>query len=224
MENVSEIVASSITRNLETLERISSNTQNVTTVGFKSRLHSESSSESTSMAQAIDMSQGELRQTHRSLDLAIKGSGWFLLKQDDSLYLTRNGQFRLTGNGQVIDAKGRILQGQNGDLFLDSSNVSVSSNGEISDLNGSLDRLLLVSPTATTKGQYVGGEWHVSPSTTLDIDSSSQVLQGYLEQSNVDPSTEVLEMMSARRHVETMQKTLVAYNETLGKAISELGK
>ncbi|MBE1277696.1 flagellar hook-basal body complex protein [Enterovibrio baiacu] len=223
MENVSEIVASSITRNLDALERISNNTQNVTTVGFKSRLHGQSS-ESTSMATSIDMSQGELRQTNRSLDLAINGSAWFVLKQGDSLYLSRNGQFRLTGNGQVIDGKGRILQGQNGDVFLDSSNVSISGSGEISDLNGALDQLLLVSPSAMTKGQYIGGEWHVNPSTTLDFDASSTVLQGYLEQSNVDPSTEVLEMMSARRHVETMQKTIVAYNETLGKAISELGK
>nr|WP_254388716.1 flagellar basal body rod C-terminal domain-containing protein [Vibrio cholerae] len=68
------------------------------------------------------------------------------------------------------------------------------------------------------------GNIYFDRSPRLDIDEKSKVLQGYLEQSNVDPSTEIIDLMNAKRHIQTMQKSLAAYDQVIKKAISELGK
>lgn len=228
MDKISEIVASSISRDLAEVNRISTNTQNVTTVGFKALLDVQAdSSEKPSAIQAakmLNMSQGELRQTERTLDFAIHGDGWFVLKRGNVSYLTRNGQFQLDKNGYVTDSKGYRLQGSGGDIRLEDTRVSVSRMGNISAQDREVDNILLVTTGNIKPDQYQGGNILLKRSPQLTVNSDSKILQGYLEQSNVEPSAEVVAMMAASRHVQTMQKSLAAYDQVLKKAISELGK
>ena len=55
--------------------------------------------------------QGSFETSSNSLDLAIDGSGFFIVNNGTGNFYTRNGQFRLNDNGQVQLISGQILQG-----------------------------------------------------------------------------------------------------------------
>lgn len=51
---------------------------------------------------SINFAQGELRQTGRDLDLAIDGSGFFVLLDGDQTYYTRTGSFLVNDEGDIV--------------------------------------------------------------------------------------------------------------------------
>lgn len=55
-------------------------------------------------------SQGNVEYTDNSTDLAITGQGFFVVEDDKGRYLTRNGQFGIDREGQVVNASGQSLQ------------------------------------------------------------------------------------------------------------------
>jgi len=80
-----------------------------------------------------DFSQGTFMNTSNSLDLALDGEGFFMVKDDAGItYYTRNGQFRLDANGDLINLLGMKVQGwrldENGNMVgaVDSINVPMS--------------------------------------------------------------------------------------------------
>lgn len=226
MDKIPEIVAASISKNIEDVNRISSNTQNVNTVGFKALVDSSTSLDATtkSIGKTVDLSSGELRQTGRTLDLAVQGDGWFTLRKGNAVMLTRNGQMQLDSHGYITGANGYRLQGTDGDIQLESTLVTVQRDGRVSFDDRDIGKILLVTVSGIDAEHYQAGNIHFERLPRLDIDEKSHLLQGYLEQSNVDPSTEVVDLMTANRHIQTMQKSLAAYDQVIKKAISELGK
>src|SRR3990170_363878 len=54
--------------------------------------------------------QAALIESGSPLDLAIDGEGFVLVRQDERLFVSRGGQFRMAGDGRLIDADGRSLQ------------------------------------------------------------------------------------------------------------------
>ncbi|WP_447977067.1 flagellar hook protein FlgE [Candidatus Nitrospira bockiana] len=107
---------------------IGNNVANVGTVGFKSSRASFAELISASLANAFgsqqvglgvylnqiqgNFTQGSISTTGSTLDLAVDGDGFFRIADPSgALYYTRNGQFQLDSNGQVIDAAGNLLQG-----------------------------------------------------------------------------------------------------------------
>ncbi|EJY0883553.1 TPA: flagellar hook-basal body protein [Vibrio cholerae] len=226
MDKIPEIVAASISRNIEDVNRISSNTQNVNTVGFKALVDNSSSVDSTkqNIGKTVDLSSGEIRQTGRTLDLAVQGDGWFVLRKGNAVMLTRNGQLQLDSQGYISRSNGYRLQGTNGDIQLESTLVAIQRDGRVSFDERDIGQIFLVSVAGIDAEYYQMGNIYFDRSPRLDIDEKSKVLQGYLEQSNVDPSTEIIDLMNANRHIQTMQKSLAAYDQVIKKAISELGK
>ncbi|WP_318468213.1 flagellar hook basal-body protein [Photobacterium leiognathi] len=226
MDKIPEIVSSSISQNIQQVNRISSNTQNVNTVGFKALINTPQSTLSNSVnhQKVLDTSQGEIKQTGRNLDLAIHGDGWFFLRKNKEIMLSRNGQFQLDNKGFVVGSNGFRLQGTEGDIQVESSYVKIDRNGTISFEDRDLEQVLLVKAPKIDAGQYRAGNLYFKKLPRLDVVQNNRILQGYLEQSNVDPSSEVIDLMNAKRHIQTMQKSLAAYDQVIKKAISELGK
>jgi len=77
-----------------------------------------------------DFSQGTFKNTNNPLDLALDGEGFFIVKdQSGTTYYTRNGQFRLDANGDLINMLGMKVQGwmldENGNLSGDIGSVNV---------------------------------------------------------------------------------------------------
>lgn len=224
MEKIPALVSQSIRNDIADVNRISQNTKHVDSVGFKAILTSEvGENTSLKLNELLDMSAGELKETGRSLDLAIGGDAWFLVKGDSGLYLTRDGQF-FVQQGKLVNKNGYAVQGEAGDIMLPSSSFTVNKKGQIVADEQLLDRFLLVKPDQVKRKNIQSGMIKIETNTSLSVSSKSQVLQGYLEGSNVDPSRAVTSLMSEKRHIESMQRTLSAYEHVMQKVISDLGK
>ena len=70
---------------------------------------------------SVDLSQGSLLTTGRSLDVAINGKGFFVIETENGPLYTRNGVFQVGNSGQLVDLDGRLVAGEAGPIVVPSS-------------------------------------------------------------------------------------------------------
>lgn len=83
-------------------------------------------------ARWTDFASGAFNPTGDSLDFALQNRGFFVLSDGQTEYYTRNGHFGRNADGLLVDALGRALQGEGGNITLPSGIVTVSSDGRTS--------------------------------------------------------------------------------------------
>lgn len=157
----------------------------------------------------LDLTQGTLQTTSRPLDLALSGDGFFVIQTARGVAYTRDGQFQLNSQNQLVDGQGRLVLGESGPLTLNSPDFTVSSTGDVTcaGLNaGKLRLVALQNPRALGGSLYGGRE---IPST------GCTVTQGMLEQSNVTAVREMGRMMNGYRLYEANASALRYQDETL---------
>ena len=166
---------SGLSANSEAMGIIGDNISNVNTVGFKSSKAVFSDLFSTVLANGSttrqlgrgsqlsgtlkEFSQGAFEASSNALDMALDGSGFFVVNNGSGNQYTRAGQFRLNDNGLVQTVTGQTLQGQR------VTNGTVSSTVESIDLAG-----VQSSPEATTSFT-LGANLDASSSSTATFNS-----------------------------------------------------
>ena len=172
----------------------------------------------------IDMTQGAPEETNNALDLAINGDAFFVVQTPQGIRYTRDGRFSVDARNRLVTGSGYLVLGQKGVITLNSQSPSISETGQISVDGAVVDDLRLArfaNPAALTRTDenlfIGGGAQGVAP-------GSVQVAQGYLETSNVNPSGVMTEMLSVLRAYEMSQKMVQLQDETLSKAINEVGR
>lgn len=171
---------------------------------------------------------GELRPTGDNKDVAIEGKGFFEVQlPDGSIAHTRNGNFKISLQGGLVTSEGYAVLGENGPILLDPNNpapMSISENGEITqgtDAKGKLKVTEFDNPQLLT--QLGSGYFIANDPSLLGHPSQSAVRQGFLENSNVSPLSEMANLMTAMRTFEANQRLIQMQDERMGKTISELG-
>lgn len=174
-----------------------------------------------------DFSQGELVETGGTFDLALDSSGFFkVMDQDGNTYYTRDGSFGLNQNGQLTTSTGQLVQGIEGPIYIEGDKVTIDKSGQVyvdDNLVGVLDIVDLgnreflrkVGDNLYTMAEDVEAE---------EIPYEGNVLEGYLEGSNVNAIDEMVEMITLLREFETSQKVIRVQDEMLEKAVSEIGR
>src|SRR5262249_14205689 len=92
----------------------------------------------------LDFSTGALRQTGRSLDVALTGDGFFVVQTPRGERYTRDGSFTLDAAGQLVTAHGDLVIGDGGPITIRPGEVSVSEDGRITVAGQEMGRLKLV--------------------------------------------------------------------------------
>jgi flagellar basal-body rod protein FlgF/flagellar basal-body rod protein FlgG len=99
--------------------------------------------------------------------------------------------------------------------------VSISTDGTIS-VNGAVSgRLKLVEFAPSVAIQSAGGTYYTAPAGSAVAATKSQVRQGSIESSNVNPVTSVVELISAQREVEAMRRVLTMFNNEIDKTAAQ---
>jgi flagellar basal-body rod protein FlgF len=215
----------------EALETIANNLANVSTVGFRashndfssllattgnsplSVLNQDANDYGVLSGTRLDTSQGALVKTSNDLDLAIEGPGYFAVQTAAGTVYTRGGNFRVSPAAQLITAAGDPVLGDNNrPITLVGGPIAISPDGTIST-NGAISGRLKLVEFAPTVGIKAAG--------TAVPAQKSQVRQGMLESSNVNPVTSVVELITAQREVETMRHVLTMFNTELDKTAAE---
>lgn len=165
-----------------------------------------------------DFSDGVTVETGNDTDLAIQGEALFAVETPNGTRYTRAGNFQLDREGYLVTKDGFRVLGNHGPIQVNGK-LSVSSSGEISVNGNRIDQLQMVATTGMTKE---GETLYTSANATQA--AKYQVIQGFLERSNVNSIRQMIEMISVSRSYDTNQKALTAHDETLSKAVNELAK
>ena len=169
-----------------------------------------------------DYSQGSVRQTGGTYDLALSGSGFFTVSVADKAgevhtRYTRDGRFHLTKDGLLVDADGNAVQGQNGNITIDpsSKNVSISATGQITADGELVDTLNIVDFEDYDYLKKYGDTMYEPVDGATTKDAEGEILQGYTEQSNVNVVREMVDMITITRAYEASQKAVSYTHLTL---------
>lgn len=168
--------------------------------------------------------QGTLRQTGRSFDLAVSGDGYFQVMTDEGIRYTRRGDFQLNKKGELITQSGDAVLGTNGIIYLDNANFSVDKRGNISIDHQKVAQLNIVKFSQSEHLRYIGKGLFKSEIAAEPIESSTSVLQGFVEQSNVKSVDEMMELIKISRHFEASQRIIRMADALRASVINQLGE
>ena len=169
-----------------------------------------------------DFEQGGFESTGRSLDMAIRGEGFFVVATPDGDRLTRDGQFALDADGYlVLPGFGRV-QGQGGDIFIGPSEFLVAENGAIylppEEGGGELmliGRLAIALPDdyAALEKDRLG--FFIAPNYALmgETHRGTSIMQTYIERSNVNMGEEMTRMIATQRSLQAASQIVKMYDD-----------
>lgn len=199
---------------------IASNMANAQTVGFKSEIlqatpmtlegpQLQNRALSSTQVTGASMKAGSLNRTNQPLDIAMQGDAMLAVQaMDGQESYTRRGDLSITLTGVLQNGDGLPVVGQSGPITIPpGSKVSIAPDGgvlvqdpETPDAAPQvIDRLKLVSTTGTSISKDIAGQFRVPNGGILPVDENAQVIPGALEQSNVNPSEVLVEMVAAQR-------------------------
>jgi flagellar basal-body rod protein FlgF len=196
------------------IDMIASNLSNATTNGFKALIAvpkpvEKKDTESISFVGMTtfipDMRQGPLKQTGQSLDMAIQGEGFFGVSGNR---FTRNGQFKINENGLLSTLNGDLVRGEGGgeiSIPSESKSIMVARDGTISNENGILGKLEIVRFDDPKTLKSIGNSLFTS-STLPQPAQDVSIIQGAVEESNVEAISELVNLMQVHRLYEESQK------------------
>lgn len=170
----------------------------------------------------IDLSQGNLEKTGNDLDLGIQGSGFFVAQTPAGKAFTRNGNFHVSGQGQLVTSAGDTVLGDNGKpIPIVGAPVSVSPDGTIS-VNGALaGKLKIVDFPSGTPLESMGNTYYSAPEASAIPATQASVQQGTLESSNVNPVASAVELVTVQRYAELMQRALSLFNTDINQVATQ---
>lgn len=195
--------------------------------------------------------QGALKETGNRTDISIldenlpinpetqqKGTVLFAVElENNDIRYTRNGQFTVNEDGFLTTSEGYNVLNQNlQPIQVNSTEFTVEDNGQVLLNDGTgTNRLWLgytEEPEQLIKEGHGLMRWEGNPAETPQfIDEvgllnniGSFVKQGFVEQSNVDLTQTMTQMMNVFRAFESNQKVIQAYDQSMDKAVNEIGR
>lgn len=195
--------------------------------------------------------QGALKETGNKTDISLidnflptdpttqkKGSLVFAVAlENNETRFTRNGQFTVGQDGYLKTSEGYNVLNQNSQpILVHSTEFTVQDDGRVVLQDGTAANQLWIGYTnqpneLIKEGQGLlrwGGNPDNQPQFIQDVETLTNVnafvKQGYIEQSNVNLTQTMTEMMSTYRGFESNQKVLQAYDRSMEKAVNEIGR
>ncbi|MGB7258490.1 MAG: flagellar basal-body rod protein FlgG [Pseudolabrys sp.] len=234
---------------------VANNLANMTTTGYKrqrvefqdmlydhvSRIGTQTSAQGNILPVGIDlgsgvktvgtprlMTQGTLSQTGGTLDVAIRGDGFFKIQMPDGTYsYTRDGSFMMDAQGRIVTAQGNVVQPAI-TVPQNSTGLTINPQGQVSVIpQGQTQPTVLGQITLTRfinqagllsigDNMYTETPASGTPQDGLpSVDGAGDLQQGNLEQSNVDSVTEITNLIAAQRAYEMNSKVITAADQML---------
>ena len=170
----------------------------------------------------LDLSQGPLEKTGNDLDFGIEGSGFFVVQTPSGRFFTRNGQFKVSAQGQLVTQEGDPVMGEQGIIpVVGAGPLSVSPDGTVSTNGAVVGKLKLVDFAPTANLQTVGKTYYSAPPADEQPAAKASIRQGTLEASNVNPVTSVVNLIGIQRTAEMMRHALSMFYSQMDKTATQ---
>ncbi len=178
------------------------------------------------IATARDVSEGAFKKTGNPLDLAIHGDGFFVIGAPGGERYTRNGNFQIGSDGQLVTRNGDpVLSDSGAPFFLspDDVHIEIDSGGILSTENGELGKIAVVNFANKREMRMVADGLYSSRQQATPTEEAI-VSQGMLEGSNVNPIVEMTRMIEVHRAYEGTKSFIQKEDERLKNMIKEYSR
>ncbi len=180
--------------------------------------------------------QGNLLTTDNALDMSIQGRGYFeILQPDGTIAYTRNGQFTLNDQGQIVTPGAGFLLQPEIAIPDDAQQITISQDGQVTaavrgqaqpQVLGQINISDFINPTGLQPiGQNLFVETAVSGTPIQGIpglQGLGTIAQGTLETSNVNVTEELVNLIESQRLYEMNSKVISSVDQMLGQVIQQL--
>ncbi|GAB1361172.1 flagellar hook-basal body complex protein [Rhodobacter sp.] len=218
------------------MQVVANNIANISTTGFRregtvfaEHVYRMEEEPSLSMPHAtgrvVDLSQASLTMTGAAFDFAIQGDGFFLIETPQGDRLTRSGSFTPNEAGDLVTADGhRLLDAGGAPVFVppNAGPVAMAEDGTISAAGTPLVQVGLWQPADPLSLRHQSGT--LFEAGEIEPVENGRVFQGFLEESNVNPVSEIARMIEVQRAYELGQKFLDAEDARARGVIETLGR
>ena len=180
-----------------------------------------------------DHSSGGLRPTEATFDLALGGPGFFTISTQEGVRYTRNGNFRLNTQNQLVNQKGDlVLDEQDSPIVIDApgADISIDAQGNISAGTGlnnlTIGKIKLVNFENPKTLEKIGDGLFLQndPEAKEKPPAETKVRQGFLENSNVSVVEEMTDMLATLRLFETYQKMIQSIDSMYYQSVNDIGR
>lgn len=169
--------------------------------------------------------EGVLRKTGNKTDLAISDAQtFFVIERDGKQVLTRAGDFVFDNSGRFINQRGdRVLDTEGRPITIDPTLPhSILDGGRIQQ-GAEVFNLMLARPQELGDLKHLGGNLFEAPEN-LDLvrGNARPVVSGFLEQSGVQPTAAMMELIEASRAYEANARMIQNHDSIVGSLISRV--
>jgi len=213
---------------------IASNMANAQTIGFRAEMLTftpmtlkgdglEARSMTDGAVRGASMKAGALVQTGNPLDIAMAGDAMLAVQaQDGTEAYTRRGDLSISATGVLENGDGRPVMGSSGPITVPlGAKVSIGPDGAVLVASPetpdqppqAVDRIKLASTKGSKIEKGLDGLFRVPAGGVLPGDDNAKVMVGALEQSNVDASAVLVEMIEAQRLFDMRTKLIATAKE-----------
>lgn len=241
MENPTTVAASRLVAQQRAMDVIAGNIANAGTPGFKAErvlfsdwLARQNDAASPPGGRTIAYTQdratyrelepGSLSHTANPLDLALAGEGYFTVAAAQGPRLTRAGRFGLMPDGTVADAGGHALLDVNGQpikLAAADTRITIAGDGTVSSENGQIGKVGIVQPQDPMRLQSEGDRLARADTPTRPV-PAPKLVQGAVEESNVQPIVEMTRMMAGLREFQFVSQFVQSESDRQQSAIDKI--
>jgi flagellar basal-body rod protein FlgF len=157
-----------------------------------------------------DLAPAGMQTTNEPLDFGIVGNGFFAVQTPAGVRYTRDGQFTTSAAGLLVNAAGQNVLSQNG------APIKVEANGTVPASSLGVFNV----PAAVKQGENLYTGTASAPPAGVTLGS---VRQGVLEESGINPTTTMVEMVGTMRAFQSGQQAIQAIDQTLQAAATQVG-
>ncbi len=220
------------------MNTLADNVANMSTVGFRATgvrfadVLSGTGENAVAFASSgqtyLSANKGQLRQTGNPLDFAVRGEAWFAIDTPAGPVMTRDGRFQLTEEGALVTLEGYpVLDAGGAALQLDPAGGApeAGADGALRQNGRLVGALGLFEFTPGSDFVRFGNSGIVPPSEPQPVVDrmNAGVAQGFLEDANVNPVTEMTRLIAVQRAFESTAALVRDTEGSLDEAIKTLG-
>jgi flagellar basal-body rod protein FlgG len=174
------------------------------------------------------MTQGNLSQTEKELDVAVRGEGFFRIQMPDGRAgYTRDGSFELDSEGRLVTQDGYVVDPQIA-IPADTKSIAINASGIVTGvapgnpLPQQLGQLQLARFINKTGLESIGDNLYVATGAsgpaidgTPGTEEFGSIQQGYLEEANVNAVVEISSLIQAQRAYEMNSRVISAADQMM---------
>lgn len=244
MDALTIAAASGLRSRMDSLDLLANNLANASTSGYKNDREfyslyasvesndgvtgNPSSTLPVVERQWTDFSQGEVQSTGSAMDVALGGSGFFVVNGPSGPLYTRNGNLQILPSGELATADGYPLAGVGGGTIQATSGqpIQISSDGTIMQNNQPIGQIQVVTFKSTSSLKKAARTCFSNPdSSNAPVPATTpDVQQGKIEGSNVGVAQSAMRLVGVMRQFEMLQKAIGVSTDMDTKSIQEVAR